>query len=245
MRRLAGLMLVIGLLALAAHQEMPRGFRAALAASPGVALIAEVKKASPSAGVIREDFDPSDIARQYAEGGARCLSVLTDLPHFQGKLDYLRRVRQAVGLPVLRKDFILDEIQVAEARAWGADCILLIVAALTPEELHSLMQSARGLGMDVLVEVHDRDEMGVALDAGADLVGINNRNLRTFDVDLGTTEALASFAPAEALLVSESGIQSRQDVERLKACGVKAVLVGESLMRSQDIAEATRRLSDV
>jgi indole-3-glycerol phosphate synthase len=228
-----------------AQQEGPRGFRAALAARPEVALIAEVKKASPSAGVIREDFVPRLIARAYREGGARCLSVLTDEEFFQGSLTYLAEAREAVDLPVLRKDFILDELQVLEARAWGADCVLLIVAALEQEELADLQKQARDLGMDALVEVHTREELEVALSVEADLIGINNRDLRTFEVRLETSHELAAEVPDEAVIVAESGIKSREDVERLKESGVDAILVGESLMRSPDLVGATRRLSDV
>lgn len=227
------------------QQESPRGFRAALAARSEVALIAEVKKASPSAGVIREDFVPRLIARAYQEGGARCLSVLTDEEFFQGSLTYLAEAREAVDLPVLRKDFILDEIQVLEARAWGADCVLLIVAALEPDELGALQKKARDLGMDALVEVHTREELDVALSVETDLIGINNRNLRTFEVRLETSHELAAQIPDEAVIVAESGIRSREDVERLKESGVDAILVGESLMRSPDLVGATRRLSDV
>lgn len=223
----------------------PRGFRSAIAADERVALIAEVKKASPSAGLIREDFDPAAIARAYEEGGARCISVLTDERFFGGSLEHLRAARDAVRLPVLRKDFILDEIQLLEARAWGADCVLLIVAALDSEGLAALAGKAHELGMDALVEVHDEEELGAALWAGADMIGINNRDLRTFEVSRDTTRRLAPLVPEGVMVVAESGISSRAEVQELKTWGVDAVLVGESLMRSPDIAAATRELSDV
>ncbi|MHC4591556.1 MAG: indole-3-glycerol phosphate synthase TrpC, partial [Planctomycetota bacterium] len=189
-----------GLAREAARQDAPRGFRAALAAAPGVALIAEVKKASPSAGEIREDFDPVDIARAYERGGAACISVLTDRQFFQGDPAYLTQIREAVGLPLLRKDFILDELQVLEARAIGADAYLLIVAALEPGQVEGLLAAGRELGMDALLEVHDEAELDAALSAGADLIGINNRNLHTFEVSLGVTERLAPRVPADVLL---------------------------------------------
>ena len=226
-------------------QAPPRGFRAALAASDGVALITELKKASPSAGVIREEFHPAQIARQYEQGGARCLSVLTDGPFFQGSLDHLAEARAAVSLPVLRKDFILHEAQVLQTRAWGADCVLLIVAALDSALLATLLAKARALGMDALVEVHDARELEVALSVGADLIGINNRNLRTFEVSLDTTRRLAPAVPEGTLVVAESGIKTPQDVASLKSCGVGAILVGETLMCAADIVGATRALSDV
>ncbi len=226
-------------------QAPPRGFREALTASEGVALIAEIKRASPSAGLIREDFDPVAIARQYELGGARCISVLTDRQFFQGTLEDLRDVREAVSLPVLRKDFILDEIQVLESRAWGADCILLIVAALDPAGLDALLHRSRELGMDALVEVHNEEELKAALEAGADLIGINNRDLHTFEVKLETTRRLAPQIPDDVVVVAESGITARADVEELKGFGVHAVLVGEALMRSRDVAAAARELSDL
>jgi len=231
--------------AMVASAAPPRGFRDALAASDGVALIAEVKRASPSAGVIRADFDPAGIARAYEEGGARALSVLTDREFFQGAPEHLREARVAAALPVLRKDFILEEIQLLESRAWGADAVLLIVAALDAAQLRALMAGARALGMDALVEVHSDEELAVALDAGADIVGINNRDLRSFEVDLGTACALAPRAADGALVVAESGIRAPADVERLKASGVRAILVGETLMRADDIAAATRLLADL
>ncbi|MHC4789073.1 MAG: indole-3-glycerol phosphate synthase TrpC [Planctomycetota bacterium] len=226
-------------------QPPPRGFRQALAAAPAVALIAEIKRASPSAGVIREDFDPVSIAQAYRRGGAACISVLTDRQFFQGDPAFLTRVRGAVELPLLRKDFILDEAQVLEARCIGADAYLLIVAALEEARLGELIEAGRALGMDALVEVHDEREMEIALSAGSKLIGINNRDLRTFEVSLEVTERLAPRAPQEALLVAESGIKGRADVERLAACGVEAVLVGETLMRAPDVEAAARGLCGV
>ncbi|HKS36253.1 MAG TPA: indole-3-glycerol phosphate synthase TrpC [Verrucomicrobiae bacterium] len=212
-----------------------------------VALIAEVKKASPSAGVICPDFDPVRIAKEYEAGGASCLSVLTDEKFFQGSLDYLRQVREAVKLPLLRKDFIIDERQILEAIEWGADAILLIVAILTDAQLRHFHTLAVEAGLAALVEVHDEAELARALAAGAQLIGVNNRDLKTFKVDLATTERLAgrlrgSAAGKDALLVAESGIHTRADVERLARCGAQAILVGESLMRGGDIAGKTREL---
>jgi indole-3-glycerol phosphate synthase len=215
-----------------------RDFRAALRQAPGTALIAEVKKASPSKGVIREDFDPVAIATIYAEGGAACLSVLTDEKYFQGHLDYLTHIREAVTQPLLRKDFILDAWQLAESRAAGADAILLIVAALCPEDLRMLLKQAAEYGLAALVEVHDRDELTEALDAGADFIGINNRDLHTFRTSLSVTLDLLRDLPPDPnrLLVSESGIFTRADITTLESAGVDAVLIGESLMREADIA---------
>ncbi|NLW49688.1 MAG: indole-3-glycerol phosphate synthase TrpC [Candidatus Brocadiaceae bacterium] len=230
------------LLARAARQPAPRAFRKALCDAPGTALIAEVKKASPSVGVIRADFDPARMARDYERGGAAALSVLTDRPFFQGSPDFVEHVRQATALPVLRKDFLLDPLQVIEARGLGADACLLIVAALEAAALRDLMALARDLHMDALVEAHDGHELDVALDAGADLVGVNNRNLRTFEVTLETAERLAGRVPDGVVLVAESGIRTPADVERLRACGVKAILVGETLMRAADPGAAARAL---
>jgi indole-3-glycerol phosphate synthase len=204
-------------------------------------LIAEVKKASPTAGVIRADFDPVRIAREYEAAGADCLSVLTDTPFFQGSLEYLRQIRAAVGIPLLRKDFIIDERQIVEAAEWGADAILLIVAILNDAQLRRFHELAEAGGLAVLVEAHDESELDRALDAGARLIGVNNRDLKTFKVDLATSERLAerlrtAGAGREVLLVSESGIKTRQDVERLACCGARAILVGESLMRETDLA---------
>ncbi len=227
----------------ARRQDPPRGFRAALAAAPGVALIAEVKKASPSAGIIRRDFDPAEIASAYERGGAACVSVLTDRQFFQGDPAFLTQLSRAVALPLLRKDFILDDAQVVEARALGADAYLLIVAALDAAGLEDLLAAGRDLGMDALVEVHNERELQTALSARADLIGINNRDLRTFEVSLELTERLAPQVPDGVLLVAESGIKTRADVERLKSCGVKAILVGEALMRAADIEAAARALA--
>ncbi len=205
------------------------------------ALIAEVKKASPSAGVICPDFDPLRIAREYENAGASCLSVLTDEKFFQGSLAHLKEIRAAVGLPLLRKDFIIDERQIVEALEWGADAILLIVSILTDKELGSLALFAKIAGLEVLVEVHDEDELDRAIEkTEARLIGINNRDLKTFKVDLGTTERLAERlrqSGHQALLVAESGIRTRADVERLRASGAKAILVGESLMRHGSIRQ--------
>jgi indole-3-glycerol phosphate synthase len=229
----------------AAAAEPARPFAAALAAGPNVAVIAEVKKASPSAGLIREAFDPAEIARAYEEGGAAAISVLTDEPFFQGSLEYLRVVRRAVGLPVLRKDFILEPYQVWEARAAGADAVLLIVAALEDTALAGLLGLTGELGMDALVEVHDRAELERAAAAGAAVVGVNNRDLRTFEVRLETTCELAPLVPSGRVLVAESGIATAGDVARVGACGAHAVLVGEALMRAGDIAGALRALAGV
>ncbi len=207
-----------------------------------VALIAEVKKASPSAGVICADFDPVRIAKQYEAAGASCLSVLTDQKFFQGSLEYLKQIRQAVRLPLLRKDFVIDERQILEAVEWGADAILLIVAILTDEQLKKFHELATHAGLAALVEVHDEGEMDRALKIGAQLIGVNNRNLKTFKVDLATTEHLAAKLHDGQLLVAESGIHARADVERVAAAGAKAILVGESLMRHPDIGVKVQEL---
>ena len=208
----------------------------------GVALIAEVKKASPSAGVICIDFDPIRIAKDYEAAGASCLSVLTDEKFFQGSLDYLRQIREAVQLPLLRKDFIIDERQILEAIEWGADAILLIVSILSDDQLKKFHSLAVDAGLAALVEVHDAQEMERALKIGAELIGVNNRDLKTFKVDLATTENLAAKLGHGKILVAESGIHTRADVERLKKCGASAILVGESLLRGGDIQTKIREL---
>jgi indole-3-glycerol phosphate synthase len=221
-----------------------RDFRAALANARGTALIAEVKKASPSKGVIREDFDPLEIAQTYAANGATCLSVLTDEKYFQGKLEYLRDIRDIVSLPLMRKDFIIDSWQILESRAAGADAILLIVAALAPQDLGYFLKVARQYSLAALVEVHDREELEEALAAGADLIGINNRDLHTFRTTLKVTLDLLADLPPDPnrLVVSESGIFTREDIQKLQSAGVDAVLIGEALMHAPDIGAKLREL---
>lgn len=218
-----------------------RDFEGALR-QPGIRIIAEVKRASPSAGIIRADFDPVAIARTYEAHGADCLSVLTDKPFFQGELAYLTAIHEAVRMPVLRKEFVLDSYQLIEARAAGADAVLLIAEILPNNELRRLFQEARALGLHVLVELHDADQLTRVVDCGATLIGINNRDLRTFNTSLEHTLALVEKAPPECCIVSESGIKTNDDLQRLAAAGVKAVLVGESLMRAPDIGSALDRL---
>ncbi len=227
-----------------AETHAPRGFRRALASrsQDGIAVIAELKKASPSKGLIRPDFDVAALARELEEAGAAALSVLTDEEFFQGSLDNLRRASAAVGIPCLRKDFIVDEFQLLEARANSADAVLLIVAALSHEELISLSTSARAHGLDVLCEVHDGQELDRALDAKCDLIGVNTRDLRTFKVDLQTAIAVADRFPGDVVRVAESGIHSAQDVSLLRSAGYHAFLVGESLMRAERPGAALQEL---
>lgn len=225
-----------------AGQDAPRSLSAALRSASPLGVIAEIKKASPSAGVIRPDFQPVSIARSYRNNGANALSVITDGPFFQGDIQFIADIRPSVDLPILRKDFIIDPIQILEARAYGADAILLIVAALAPAKLGELLRFTRSLGMEALIETHHEGEVAIALEQGAEIVGVNNRNLDNFVVDLAMTERLSREIPTEKVLVAESGIATPRDVQRMQATGAKGILVGTHFMRQPDPGKALQTL---
>ena len=227
---------------IASDQAPPRGFTKAIQNTSGTALICEVKKASPSKGIIREDFDPAAIAKAYETGGAACLSVLTDGPGFMGSNDIFKTVRRATDLPLLRKDFMIDSIQITESRAMGADCVLIILAMIDDDTAKDLIEEATRLGMDALIETHDEAELARAVALGAPLIGINNRDLRTFETTLDTFMNLAPQAPNDATLIAESGIFTKADIERLAKGGAQGYLIGESLMRQDDIVGAVKNL---
>jgi indole-3-glycerol phosphate synthase len=224
-----------------ARRKAPLVFASSLRGD-GIKLIAEVKKASPSKGILRPYFDPMALAKTYAENGAAAISVLTDAEYFQGSPEHLAAIREIVSLPLLRKDFIYDEYQIYESAAYGADALLLIVAILEPKQLGKMITISRSLGLGCLVEVHNEDELTIALDSGAEIIGINNRNLNTFEVDLNTTQRLLPFVPEDKIVVSESGINQRDDIRKLKAWGVDAVLVGEALVTARNIPNKIKEL---
>jgi indole-3-glycerol phosphate synthase len=224
-----------------ARRKAPLAFSSALKGD-GIKLIAEVKKASPSKGILRPYFDPMALAKTYADNGAAAISVLTDAEYFQGSPEHLAAIRQTVNLPLLRKDFIYDEYQIYESAAYGADALLLIAAILEPKQLEKMMAVSRSLGLGCLVEIHNEDELKTALDSGAEVIGINNRNLNTFEVDINTTQRLLPFIPEDKIVVSESGISRREDVKMLKGWGVDAVLVGEALVTAKNIAKKMKEL---
>jgi indole-3-glycerol phosphate synthase len=224
-----------------ARRQAPLAFAKAIKGD-GIKLIAEVKKASPSKGILRPYFDPMALAKTYAENGAAAISVLTDAEYFQGSPEHLTAIRQAVSLPLLRKDFIYDEYQVYESAAYGADAVLLIAAILERRQLEKIMAVSRSLGLGCLVEVHDENELKIALDAGAEIIGINNRNLKTFEVDLNTTRRLLPYIPEKKIVVSESGMSQREDIKKLENWGVDAVLVGEALVTANNIPKKMKEL---
>jgi len=225
-----------------ARRKTPLAFAATLRGNGSIKLIAEVKKASPSRGILRPYFDPMALAKTYAENGAAAISVLTDAEYFQGSPEHLAAIRQAVSLPLLRKDFIYDEYQVYESAAYGADALLLITAILEPKQLEKMLTVSRRLGMKCLVEVHDQEELKKALDAGAEVIGINNRNLKTYEVDLTTTQRILPFVPEDKIVVSESGINRREDIKRLEGWGVDAVLIGEALVTARNVSKKMKEL---